>query len=128
MKKFLSLLLCVSLMLCVIPAMAQTADGVLRGVGKGMGGDVNVTVTVEGGKIVSVEVGAHSETPGISDPALEKLPAAIVEAQSTDVDGVASATTRLVTLVKMEFFMGLSSFCRSGKLRLLRPLPFSLRL
>lgn len=92
MKKFLSLLLCVSLMLCVIPAMAQTADGVLSGVGKGMGGDVNVTVTVEGGKIVSVEVGAHSETPGISDPAIEKIPAAIVEAQSAEVAAVAGAT------------------------------------
>ena len=92
MKKFLSLLLCMGLLLCAVPAMADAADGVYTAAGTGMGGDVNVTVTVEGGKIVSVEVGTHSETPGISDPAIEKIPAAIVEAQSADVAAVSGAT------------------------------------
>ena len=92
MKKFLSLLLCMGLLLCAVPAMADAADGVYTAAGTGMGGDVNVTVTVEGGKIVSVEVGTHNETPGISDPAIEKIPAAIVEAQSADVAAVSGAT------------------------------------
>lgn len=35
---------------------------------------------------------SHNETPGISDAAIETIPAAIVEAQSTDVDAVATAT------------------------------------
>ena len=39
-----------------------------------------------------MQVLSHSETLGISDPAIEQIPAAIVEAQSTDVDGVAGAT------------------------------------
>ena len=42
--------------------------------------------------ISDVQVLSHSETLGISDPAIEQIPAAIVEAQSTDVDGVAGAT------------------------------------
>ncbi|MDR1893219.1 MAG: FAD-dependent oxidoreductase [Spirochaetales bacterium] len=68
------------------------ADGVFTGAGQGMGGRVNVTVTVRDGKIAGVEVGQHSETPGISDPAIEKIPAAIVAAQSPDVDVVTGAT------------------------------------
>ena len=35
---------------------------------------------------------SHNETPGISDPAIEQLPAAIVEANSTDVDSVSGAS------------------------------------
>ncbi len=55
-----------------------------------MGGDVPVTVTVEGGKITAVEVGDNSETQGIGTNAIEQLPGAIVEAGTTDgVDGVA---------------------------------------
>ena len=52
-----------------------------------------VTVTVEGGKIASVEVGDNSETQGIGTNAIEQLPGAIVEAGTTEgVDGVAGAT------------------------------------
>ena len=42
-----------------------------------MGGAVRVSVTVNDGAITAVEVLEHKETPGISDPALEKLPAAV---------------------------------------------------
>ena len=97
-RKMLSWLLALTLVLgtALMPvgAMAEQAlaDGTYTGAANGMGGAVNVTVTVEGGKITSVEVGEHQETAGISDPAIEQVPAAIVEAQSTDVDGVAGAT------------------------------------
>ena len=94
--KVTSLVVALALMtvLLVAPAAAQTlpADGTYTGSANGMGGALEVSVTVAGGKITAVDVLSHQETPGISDPALEKLPAAIVEAQSTDVDGVASAT------------------------------------
>ena len=93
MKRNISRILCLMLAACLMlcgTALAQ--DGTFAGSAAGMGGAVNVTVTVEGGKIVSVEVGEHSETPGISDPAIEQIPAAIVEAQSTDVEGVSGAT------------------------------------
>ena len=58
----------------------------------GMGGGLTVKVTMEGGKITKVEIVKHNETPGISDPAREQLPDAIVKAGSTEVDNVSGAT------------------------------------
>ncbi len=58
----------------------------------GFGGKVKVKVTVDGAKITNIEVLEHAETAGISDPAFEKLPQAIIDAQGTDIDGVAGAT------------------------------------
>ena len=92
MKKLFALLLVLAL--GITPVLAESAwqDGVFTGAAAGMGGDVCVEVTISGGKIESVVVTDHKETAGISDPALETIPAAIVEAQSTDVDSVAGAT------------------------------------
>lgn len=58
----------------------------------GMNGDVTVKVVVGDDAITSVEVTEHNETPSISDPAIEKIPAAIVESQSLAVDTVSGAT------------------------------------
>lgn len=98
-KNYLSKLLGLVLVLAMLTsvafgAMAQAipADGVYEGSANGLGGELKVAVTVAGGKITEVKVGDHKETPGISDPAIEQVPAAIVEAQSTEVDGVAGAT------------------------------------
>ena len=93
MRKHITTLLCLTLAVCMLLGGAALAqDGELHGSAAGMGGAVNVTVTVEGGKITAVTVGEHNETPGISDPAIEQIPAAIVEAQSTDVAAVSGAT------------------------------------
>ena len=99
MKRRFSSLLSVMLavvLACLMPLMALAdalpADGVYEGSANGMGGAVKVAVTVSGGKITAVEVVEHNETAGISDPAIEKMPAKIVDAQSTDVDAVAGAT------------------------------------
>ncbi len=99
MKRRFSSLLSVMLaavLACLMPLMAladaMPADGVYESSANGMGGAVKVTVTVSGGKITAVEVGEHNETAGISDPAIEQIPAKIVEAQSADVDAVAGAT------------------------------------
>ena len=99
MKRRFSSLLSVMLavvLACLMPLMALAdalpADGVYEGSANGMGGAVKVAVTVSGGKITAVEVVEHNETAGISDPAIEQMPAKIVDAQSTDVDAVASAT------------------------------------
>ena len=59
---------------------------------KGMGGKVTVEVTVDANAITEVNVTKHGETPGISDPAIEKIPAAIQEANSAEVEAVAGAT------------------------------------
>ena len=68
-------------------------DGFYTASGKGIGGDVPVTVTVKDGRIASVEVGDNSETQGIGSKAIEQLPSAIVEAGGTDgVDAVSGAS------------------------------------
>lgn len=58
----------------------------------GMGGKLTVEVTVDANAITDVKVTEQKETEGIADPALEQIPAAIVEAGSTAVDVVAGAT------------------------------------
>lgn len=67
-------------------------DGVFEGVGEGLQGDIKVSVTVANGKISKVEVMEHQESPGVSDPAIEKIPAAILEKQSAEVDTVSGVT------------------------------------
>ncbi len=68
-------------------------DGEYTASDKVIGGDVPVTVTVEGGVITAVEVGDNSETQGIGSKAIEQLPDAIVAAGGTaGVDAVAGAS------------------------------------
>ncbi len=72
---------------------ATYADGTYTASSKGIGGDVPVTVTIEGGKIASVEVGDNSETPSLGGKAIETLPAEIVAANGTDgVDAYSGAS------------------------------------
>jgi len=71
----------------------ETVTGeTLTGTAKGFGGDVTVTVVVDGDDILSVVAVGDSETQGIGTNAIEQLPAVIVEADSADVDGVSGAT------------------------------------
>lgn len=62
------------------------------GEAEGYGGPIKVKVTMDGDKIANIEVLSHGETAGISDPAFETIPDAIIAAQSTKVDVVADAT------------------------------------
>ena len=87
MRKILSLVLCVMLLL---PAFAMAEE--LIGQAKGFGGIVTVTVTREGNDITNVVVDAPNETPAIAKAAIETIPAKIVEADTADVDVVAGAT------------------------------------
>lgn len=93
LRKMVSMVLAFALVLSAFAAYAlELPDGVYTGTGAGMQSNIVVDVTVKDGKITSVDVVSHNETPGISDAAIETIPAAIVEAQSTDVDAVATAT------------------------------------
>ena len=92
MKKWISVLLFVIILGTSLIANAEYTDGVFQGVGAGLMGNITVSVTVVGGKITSVEVLNHTESAGISDPAIDTIPAAIVNAQSPDIDVVAGAT------------------------------------
>lgn len=66
--------------------------GTYDAVGKGRNGDVPVTVEFSDKAILSVSIGAHQETPGIGDAAVNGLPGRIVLAQSADVDVFSGAT------------------------------------
>ena len=59
---------------------------------QGIGGDVEVQVVADATTIYSVEVLTQNETPGIGSIAVEQLPAAIVAANTFDIDGVSGAT------------------------------------
>lgn len=67
-------------------------DGDYTATVDGQEGPMTVAVTIAEGKIADVKVTENKETEAIAGPALEKVPAAIVENNSVDVDGVAGAT------------------------------------
>ena len=72
---------------------AAYTDGEYTASGKGIGGEVPVTVEIRDGMIATVTVGDNSETQGIGSTAIEQLPSAIVAANGTDgVDAVSGAT------------------------------------
>ncbi len=78
------------------PATAEHAlkDGsyTVKAKGYDTAPEYDVTTTIEGGKIKEINVGENQETEGIGATALEKLPGAVVEAQSLAVDVVTGAT------------------------------------
>ena len=80
MKKFLSLLLALTMLLTLCGAASAEA-GVFTGVG-----DSEI-----GGK-GAIEVTKNGDTAGISDPAVAQIPGLIVEQQTANVDAVAGAT------------------------------------
>lgn len=67
-------------------------DGVYNGVGTGRNGDIEVAVTIEGGKISGIEVVRQAETDNIGVPAFEKLIANAVKGNTAAVDTVGGAT------------------------------------
>lgn len=86
------------------PAFTGTLTaGEYQGTAKGFGGDIVATVVVSDSKIESITVAGDSETPGIGSNAIDTMPGAMVEAQSTDVDMVSGATfssTGIIEAVK----------------------------
>ncbi len=66
-------------------------DGVYEGEAEGMH-HLKVAVEVVDGKIAKVDVVEQEESVGVAEPALEQIPVAIVEKNSTSVDVVSGAT------------------------------------
>ena len=56
------------------------------------GNDVVLEVTVDKKEIKEIKVIENHETPGVSDVAFERIPAAIIEGQTLNVDTVSGAT------------------------------------
>ncbi|MDO4493026.1 MAG: FAD-dependent oxidoreductase [Clostridia bacterium] len=94
MKK--RVLVAIALIVCMLctAALADTyTAGTYTAEAKGFGeGMVTVTMTFDGEKILDVKAEGASETPGIGSVAIESLPAAILAAQSADVDLIAGCT------------------------------------
>lgn len=66
--------------------------GTYTGTADGHNGEVKVEVEFSDTEILSVQVVDHSETAGISDVALERIPEEITEGQTLAVDMVSGAT------------------------------------
>lgn len=71
---------------------ASIPDGTYRGSAEGFHGDIQVEVTVSGGKVTAVRILSQDETPDVAGPALSGIPKRIVEQQKADVDAVSGAT------------------------------------
>ena len=87
MKKLLSLLLCLSLALTGLAALADDYTG------EAMGRNdlVEVTVTYADGKIEAIAA-EHAETPGIGDIEIARLTEEVVANQTLNIDATAGAT------------------------------------
>lgn len=81
-----------SLEAAIANASGSCNAGTYDAIGKGRNGDIPVTVEFSDKAILSVSIGAHQETPGIGDTAVNGLPGRIVLAQSADVDVFSGAT------------------------------------
>lgn len=78
------------------PAEAEStanADNVFTGRSdNGMGGAIQVQITVDDGVMTAIEVLEHNETVGIGDVALDALVVDAMEKQSAEVDAISGAT------------------------------------
>lgn len=74
------------------PSDGDTTNGIYTGSAEGHNDTLTVEVTMENGVISNVEVTDHSETDGLSDPAIEQIPEQIVETNSVDVEIVSGAS------------------------------------
>ncbi|WP_428770166.1 flavocytochrome c [Treponema sp. HNW] len=97
MKKIISTLLVVFLAASLFAGGGKESNGSYKAgtytaAAQGMNGDVNVTVTFTKSAIKKIEIGKHSETPGISDTPIKQIPERIIKTQSLAVDAVTGAT------------------------------------
>ena len=93
MKKLTALLLslCMVLTMACATALAEvkTASATAEGFG---GGNVTVTLSVDGDKLVNVEIDATSQTDSIGGAAAKVLAEQMLTNNSVEVDGVTAAT------------------------------------
>ena len=74
-------------------AEAATAENEFIGTSEnGMGGMIQVKITVDGDKMTKIDVIKETETPAIASPAFEKLIAQALETQAAELDAVSGAT------------------------------------
>ncbi len=76
------------------------ADGEYSGSAESYGGPLEVSVTVSGGEIQSIQVVDHHDTPDIAEPAFDDVIDLIISAQNTRVDAVSGATISCQALME----------------------------
>ncbi len=97
MKRLLSVLLALAMMLLCVSAVAETATATTgTATVKGFGGDITVKVTLEGAEIRSVEITGDGETEGIGKKVLAEWPLAFLEYNGI-VDTYSGATFAGIT-------------------------------
>lgn len=94
MRKILSVILALALVLCAAGASAATyTPGEYEGAAQGFGGAVAVKLTVDEEAITAIEIVGASETPALGGAAIEQFNAALVGAANEDaVEAVSGAT------------------------------------
>ncbi|MBQ7185163.1 MAG: flavocytochrome c [Clostridia bacterium] len=105
MKKLFCLLVALTMLLCstalmeAVPAPTLFTPGTYQAEAQGFGGKVQVVITVTENEIVDVAITGANETPALGGVAVETLGAAIVKAQTPNVDAVAGATVTSSAIV-----------------------------
>ena len=99
MKKILSVILALALMLSCTGAFALTA-GEYEGTAQGFGGLVTVKVTVDDAAVTAVEITADAETPAIGGAAVEGYKTSLVGVSDAEAVEVVAGATVTSTAVK----------------------------
>ena len=104
LKRVLSCMLALCMLATCAVAEATYQPGTYEATEAGFGGDVTVTMTFDDSRITDVKIAGDAETDGVGSKAVEALPAAILKAQSADVDGVsgASFTSKAILLAAQD--------------------------
>lgn len=100
-KRILCVLFCLILAISAVACQSQPKEtgtsamfkaGTYVGTANAHNGEIKVEVTVDEEAIKEIKVLEHKESPGISDPAIERIPQAIIDDQSLAVDAISGAT------------------------------------
>ncbi|MDD2592252.1 MAG: FAD-binding protein [Erysipelotrichaceae bacterium] len=94
MRKVLKLVLCVLLGVSLLACSkeGQLTDGSYSSKQVGYGGEITITLTIEDGKIATVDLVGDDETASIGQAAFADLKEAIIKAQGSKIDLVSGAT------------------------------------
>ncbi|SFI02039.1 fumarate reductase flavoprotein subunit [Pseudobutyrivibrio sp. OR37] len=94
-KKIVGITVCILLaVFCAFaPLLKKGASGKSYvGNAQGFGGNIEVTVFVDGNTITDITYNAPDETPSVGGVAMENLKAQIIAEQNSNIDGVSGAT------------------------------------
>ena len=96
LRCLIAVLLTMTMLFSLVGAMGEgklaLTPGTYQGKANGFAGELALEVTVTADAISEVKVLSHGETEGIGTIAVDKLPAAIVDAQSLSLDAISGCT------------------------------------